>query len=86
MLGTNFHPSYTLNKIYDIMEEYKTHGIDLYDEGCSAAVTNFLSQQKDIEWNLVCVPSKRDMCCIISFTENSHNYMVAFDYQEEDNI
>ena len=87
MLGnTKFNPSFVEDEIYEMMDDY-VEGSDLYNEGLVSAVTDFLTNYNPgVEWNLGCSewPNCSGGSCFVSWIENGHLHMIAFDYKKEE--
>ena len=82
MLGT-FNPSFTANEIYDMMDDYETHGCDLYDHGLCDAIADYLANHAHIEYNLCCSdwPNEEGGVCAVTFVDGGHPQLIMFDYK-----
>ena len=82
MLG-NFNPSYRVDDIFNLLEDY-TAGIDIYKYEATDAVVDYLCKTAKTEYNLACSawPNMEGGVCAISFLdENGHPQLVVFDYE-----
>lgn len=82
MIG-NFNPSKVLNEVYSILESYETEGLDLYNDGAVDAVIDYFNNYAKVEFLLCCSPwpNNEGGVCAVSFVEDGHPQMVAFDYK-----
>ena len=82
MLG-NFNPSAIVNEIYDMMDDYETHGCDLYDFGLTDAIADYLANCLHIEYNLACSdwPNEEGGVCGVAFVDDGHPQLIMFDYK-----
>lgn len=82
MLGS-FNPSKIVDEIYSIMDDYETHGCDLYDYGVVNAIADCLTNYYHIEYNLCCShwPNEEGGVCAIAFVDCDHPQLVMFDFK-----
>lgn len=86
MLGNEkFYPSLIADEIYSMMDDYLL-GMDIFEEGLVAAITDFLSKDTyGFEWQLDCSewPDCSGGVCYVSWIEDGHLHMIGFDYKKE---
>lgn len=83
MLG-HFNPSAIEDEIYEIMDDYETEGLDLYNYGLTDAISDFFSKQHPAtEYNLVCSnwPDEAGGTCAVAWVESGHPHLIMFDYK-----
>ena len=82
MLG-NFHPSLIADEIYDMMDSYETHGVDLFDHGLTDAIADYLANHAKVEFNLCCSdwPNEEGGVCAVAFVDGGYPQLVMFDYR-----
>ena len=82
MLG-EFHASTIVNDIYDILDEYETEGLDLYNFGVTDAIADFLANYVKVEFQLACSdwPNEEGGSCAVAFIEGGYPHLVMFDYK-----
>ena len=82
MLG-EFHASTIVNDIYDILEDYETEGLDLYNFGATDAIADYLTNHVKVEFQLACSewPNEEGGVCSVAFVEGGHPHLVMFDYK-----
>lgn len=82
MLG-EFHASTIVNDIYDILDDYETEGLDLYNFGVTDAITDYLTNHIKVEFQLACSnwPNEEGGVCSVAFVEGGHPHLVMFDYK-----
>lgn len=82
MLG-EFHASTIVNDIYDIMDDYETEGLDLYNFGVTDAIADYLTNYVKVEFQLACSewPNEEGGVCSVAFVDHGHPQLVMFDYK-----
>ena len=82
MLG-EFHASTIVNDIYDILDDYETEGLDLYNFGVTDAITDYLTNHIKVEFQLACSdwPNEEGGVCSVAFVEGGYPHLVMFDYK-----
>lgn len=82
MLG-EFHASTIVNDIYDILEDYETEGLNLYNVGVTDAIADYLTNYVKVEFQLACSewPNEEGGSCAVSFVDHGHPQLVMFDYK-----
>ena len=82
MLG-EFHASAIVNKIYDILDNYETEGLDLYNFGATDAIVDYLANYVKVEYQLACSewPNEEGGVCSVAFIDCGHPQLVMFDYK-----
>lgn len=82
MLG-EFHASTIVNDIYDILDDYETEGLDLYNFGATDAIADYLTNYVKVEFQLACSewPNEEGGVCSVAFVEGGHPQLVMFDYK-----
>lgn len=82
MLG-EFHASTIVNDIYDILDDYETEGLDLYNFGATDAIADYLTNYVKVEFQLACSewPNEEGGVCSVAFVEGGHPHLVMFDYK-----
>ena len=88
MLGTDWRPSKIENEIYGILEDYEV-GIDLYQEGATGAVSDYLAYhcpEHKGQWQLGCSawPNETGGVCAVSWIEDGTIHSIMFDYVKEE--
>ena len=78
-----FNPSRIVNEIYNIMDDYETEGIDLYNYGVCDAIADYFDNYEKIEYvfNVSEWPNEEGGVCGIAFVEKGHPQLVLFDYK-----
>ena len=82
MLG-EFHASAIVNKIYDILDDYETEGLDLYNFGATDAIVDYLANYVKVEYQLACSewPNEEGGVCGIAFVDGGRPHLVMFDFK-----
>ena len=82
MLG-EFHASAIVNKIYDILDDYETEGLDLYKFDASDAIVDYLANYVKVEYQLACSewPNEEGGVCSVAVIDCGHPQLVMFDYK-----
>ena len=82
MLG-EFHASAIVNKIYDILDDYETEGLDLYNFGATDAIVDYLANYVKVEYQLACSewPNEEGGVCSVASVDCGHPQLVMFDYK-----
>lgn len=83
MLGNINHSSLILDELYSMMDDYETEGLDLYNFGLTNAITDYLADMRDVQFQLCCSewPNEEGGVCAISFIDNGELHMIMFDYK-----
>ena len=79
-----FFPSEIENEIYDIMDDYETEGMDLFNYGLTEALADFFEKEyPDVEYQIGCSewPNAEGGVCALSWMESNHPHLVMFDYK-----
>ena len=82
MLGHS-QPSYLVDKIYNIMEDYETEGIDIYNHDVINAITDYFASAKNDKYQLCCVPWPNMVggTCSLAVVDNGYPHLIVFDYK-----
>lgn len=77
-------PSYLVNEIYNIMEDYETEGIDTYDYRVINAIIDYLTNEchtdkYQMSYNVW--PNMIGGYCSIAVVDNDYPFLIAFDYK-----
>ena len=82
MIGHN-RPSVLTNAIYNIMEDYETEGIDIYNYGVVDAITDYLTNYLHVEYQLCCNPWPNMIggCCSLAVVDEGFPHLIMFDYK-----
>ena len=79
-----FFPSYIEDEIYEIMDDYETEGMDLFNYGLTEAIVDFFEKQyPNVEYQVGCSewPDASGGVCGVSWMENNHPHLIMFDYK-----
>lgn len=77
-----FYPSTITNRIYELLDEYETEGLDLYNAAAVDVIDNYLDSI-DVEHE-VCTndwPNEEGGVCGVAFIDGDHPHLVMFDYK-----
>ena len=77
-----FYPSAVTNRIYELLDEYETEGLDLYNAAAVDAIDNYLDSI-DIEHEVSTNdwPNEEGGACGVAFVDGGHPHLVLFDYK-----
>lgn len=77
-----FYHSVISNRIYELLDEYETEGLDLYNIAAVDVINNYL-HSIDVEHEIYTSdwPNKEGGVCGVAFVDGGHPQLVMFDYK-----
>lgn len=77
-----FYSSVITNRIYELLDEYETEGLDLYNVAAVDAIDNYLDSI-DVEHEVSTNdwPDEEGGVCGVAFVDSGHPHLVMFDYK-----